>query len=52
MHRDGNTIVARTTFGRAERVILAGHIDTVPVAGNLPARVAGLPAVRLRDPRT
>jgi succinyl-diaminopimelate desuccinylase len=39
--RDGNAIVARTEFGRAQRVALAGHIDTVPVAGNLPSRVDG-----------
>lgn len=38
LHRDGNAIVARTELGRAERVALAGHIDTVPVAGNLPSR--------------
>src|SRR5581483_9808615 len=41
VHRDGNTIVARTTLGRPERVILAGHIDTVPLAGNLPSRLEG-----------
>jgi succinyl-diaminopimelate desuccinylase len=41
VHRDGNTVVARTTLGRAERVILAGHVDTVPVAGNLPSRREG-----------
>src|SRR6516165_2999721 len=41
VHRDGNAIVARTTLGRPERVILAGHVDTVPVAGNLPARAEG-----------
>jgi succinyl-diaminopimelate desuccinylase len=41
VHRDGNTVVARTTAGRPERVILAGHTDTVPVAGNLPSRVDG-----------
>jgi succinyl-diaminopimelate desuccinylase len=39
--RDGNTVVARTTLGRAGRVILAGHVDTVPVAGNLPSRLEG-----------
>ena len=39
--RDGHTIVARTELGRPERVILAGHIDTVPVAGNLPSRADG-----------
>jgi succinyl-diaminopimelate desuccinylase len=41
LDRDGNAIVARTSFGRAERVVLAGHIDTVPVAGNLPSRRDG-----------
>ena len=41
VHRDGNVIVARTTLGRAERVILAGHLDTVPLAGNLPSRLEG-----------
>ena len=39
--RVGNALVARTEFGRAQRVALAGHIDTVPVAGNLPSRVDG-----------
>jgi succinyl-diaminopimelate desuccinylase len=39
--RHGNTVVARTGLGRAERVVLAGHIDTVPVADNLPSRVEG-----------
>ncbi len=37
VHRDGNAIVARTMLGRPERVILAGHVDTVPLAGNLPS---------------
>jgi succinyl-diaminopimelate desuccinylase len=41
VHRDGHAIVARTTLGRAERVVLAGHLDTVPVAGNLPSRTEG-----------
>jgi succinyl-diaminopimelate desuccinylase len=41
VHRDGNVIVARTALGRARRVLLAGHIDTVPVAGNLPSRLCG-----------
>jgi len=39
--RDGNAIVARTMQGRPERVILAGHIDTVPIDGNVPSRLAG-----------
>jgi succinyl-diaminopimelate desuccinylase len=37
--RDGDAVVARTALGRAERVVLAGHLDTVPVAGNLPSRL-------------
>ena len=35
--RFGNTLVARTSLGREERVVLAGHIDTVPLAGNVPS---------------
>jgi succinyl-diaminopimelate desuccinylase len=38
VHTDGNAVIARTTLGRSQRVIVAGHIDTVPVAGNLPSR--------------
>lgn len=29
--RDGDSVMARTSLGRAERVILAGHLDTVPL---------------------
>ena len=36
--RHGNTIVARTTLGRPQRVVIAGHIDTVPINDNLPTR--------------
>ncbi len=36
--RHGNTLVARTGLGRQERVVLAGHLDTVPHAGNFPSR--------------
>lgn len=37
--RDGQCVLARTALGRPTRVVLAGHLDTVPVAGNVPARV-------------
>lgn len=37
--RDGDTVIARTDLGRAERVVIAGHLDTVPVARNLPSRL-------------
>jgi succinyl-diaminopimelate desuccinylase len=36
--RHGNTVVARTDLGRGERVVIAGHLDTVPVNDNLPSR--------------
>lgn len=37
--RDGDTVVARTQLGRDQRVVVAGHLDTVPLGGNLPCRV-------------
>ncbi|MCK3770393.1 succinyl-diaminopimelate desuccinylase [Microbacterium aerolatum] len=37
--RHGNTVVARTNLGRPQRVVIAGHIDTVPINENLPTRV-------------
>jgi succinyl-diaminopimelate desuccinylase len=41
VERDGNVVLARTELGRAQRVVLAGHLDTVPVADNLPSRRDG-----------
>ncbi len=41
VHRDGNAIVARTELGRERRVVLAGHIDTVPIADNVPSSARG-----------
>jgi succinyl-diaminopimelate desuccinylase len=38
VYRDGDTIVARTGMERAQRVVIAGHIDTVPLNRNLPIR--------------
>ena len=38
VERSANTVVARTGRGRVERVVVAGHLDTVPVNGNLPSR--------------
>ena len=35
--RNGDAVLARTNLGRPSRVVLAGHLDTVPIAGNLPA---------------
>jgi succinyl-diaminopimelate desuccinylase len=41
VERDGNVVLARTALGRAERVVLAGHLDTVPIADNVPSRRDG-----------
>lgn len=45
--RDGDSLIARTCLGRMERVILAGHLDTVPLPrvpgsrGTVPSRWEG-----------
>ena len=39
--RIGNSLVARTNLARGERVVIAGHVDTVPVHDNLPCRNDG-----------
>jgi len=36
--RHGDAVVARTQLGRPQRVVIAGHIDTVPLKDNLPTR--------------
>ncbi len=41
VQRDGNVVLARTDLGRAERLVLAGHLDTVPIADNVPSRLDG-----------
>ncbi|MDO4908257.1 MAG: succinyl-diaminopimelate desuccinylase [Corynebacterium sp.] len=43
IHRYENNVIARTNYGHPSRVILAGHIDTVPIADNVPStRADGL----------
>ena len=39
--RLGNSVLARTHLGRDTRVMLAGHLDTVPIADNVPSRRDG-----------
>ncbi len=37
VERDGNVVIAHARPGRPTRVVLAGHLDTVPIAGNFPS---------------
>jgi succinyl-diaminopimelate desuccinylase len=37
--RIGNTVMGRTDLGRDQRVVLAGHLDTVPINDNFPSRM-------------
>jgi succinyl-diaminopimelate desuccinylase len=39
--RDQNVVLARTSLDRADRVVIAGHIDTVPIAHNVPSWTTG-----------
>ncbi|MGH3982219.1 MAG: succinyl-diaminopimelate desuccinylase [Pseudonocardiaceae bacterium] len=39
--RSGNTVLARSDLGRPQRMLLAGHLDTVPIADNVPSRCSG-----------
>ncbi|WP_257998160.1 succinyl-diaminopimelate desuccinylase [Zhihengliuella halotolerans] len=48
VHRDGDSIIARTELGRAERVILAGHLDTVPLP-TTPGSRGTVPSVWEKD---
>jgi succinyl-diaminopimelate desuccinylase len=41
VERDGDAVIARTDLGRSERVLVAGHLDTVPIADNVPSRSDG-----------
>jgi succinyl-diaminopimelate desuccinylase len=41
VRRDGDAVVAGTSWGRDQRVLLGGHLDTVPPNDNLPSRRDG-----------
>ncbi|MFP5372750.1 MAG: succinyl-diaminopimelate desuccinylase [Actinomycetes bacterium] len=39
VERIGNAVLARTNLDRPTRVVLAGHLDTVPIADNVPSEL-------------
>lgn len=39
--RSGNAVLARTNRGLGSRVMMAGHLDTVPIADNVPSHREG-----------
>ncbi len=41
VERVGDNVIARTTLGRGQRLVLAGHLDTVPPADNETPRLDG-----------
>jgi succinyl-diaminopimelate desuccinylase len=41
VQRAGNVVRASTNLGRPRRVILAGHLDTVPINDNFPSTLEG-----------
>ncbi|WP_039777693.1 succinyl-diaminopimelate desuccinylase [Alloscardovia omnicolens] len=49
VHRHEDTVVASTHFGKAERVLLVGHIDVVPVIDNFPPQILQPGDARIRE---
>ena len=41
VRREGDSIAASTNLGHGRRVVIAGHLDTVPIADNVPSRRDG-----------
>jgi succinyl-diaminopimelate desuccinylase len=39
VERLGDAVLARTDLGLPSRIVLAGHLDTVPIADNVPSRL-------------
>src|SRR5580704_12903737 len=41
VERIGDNVIGRTLLGRSQRLMLAGHLDTVPANDNARARIDG-----------
>jgi succinyl-diaminopimelate desuccinylase len=46
VERIGNSVLARTNLDRPTRVVLAGHLDTVPIADNVPSELRDVDGVQ------
>src|SRR5687767_4756353 len=46
VERLGNAVLARTNLGLPTRVVLAGHLDTVPIADNVPSELREVDGVQ------
>jgi len=46
VERVGNAVLGRTNLDRPTRVVLAGHLDTVPIADNVPAELREVDGVQ------
>ena len=46
VERVGNTVLARTNLDLPTRVVLAGHLDTVPIADNVPSELREVDGVQ------
>jgi len=38
VNRIGNSVIAQTNFKNSKRVVIAGHLDTVPANNNFPGK--------------
>ena len=41
VHRIGDSVIAKSELGREHRLVIAGHLDTVPANDNQSARIEG-----------